>query len=39
MSEKLIEKCFVVSDPYRDKVSENRNREKELSFIIGMSIG
>lgn len=32
MSEKLIEKCFVVSDPYRDKVSENRNREKRAQL-------
>ena len=28
MREKRIEKCYVVSDSYGDKVSENRNREK-----------
>lgn len=32
MSEKRIEKCYVVSDSYGDKVSENRNREKRAQL-------
>lgn len=32
MSEKRIEKCYVVSDSYGGKVSEKRNREKRAQL-------